>query len=272
VSRTSFLTRTALAFARTLSDSLMSEKFARNAGLLQSLDPRVRVGGVLGLVIAAVACRKVQAVAVLLLIAILIAILSSLDLASLARRVWVAVFIFTGLIALPALFVTPGRLLWTSPMLRVSISAQGLYSALMLILRVETAATLTATLVLCTPWVHILKALRSLLLPAEIVTMLMMTHRYLFLLMETAIQMFESRESRTVGVLSGPERRKMMGRTAGVLFSKSTELSQEVYLSMVSRGFRGEVYLLMDLHLGLGDYVALFLFIATACIMVWIGR
>jgi cobalt/nickel transport system permease protein len=139
-------------------------------------------------------------------------------------------------------------------------------------LRVETAATLTATLVLCTPWAHILKALRSLLLPAEIVTMLMMTHRYLFLLMETAKQMFESRESRTVGVLSGPERRRMMARTAGVLFSKSTELSQEVYLSMVSRGFRGEVYLPADFRLAFGDYVALFLFMATACIVVWIGR
>src|SRR5215469_94083 len=272
VSRTSFLTRTTMAFARTLSDSLVSEKFARKAGFLQSLDPRVRVGGVLALVVAVVACRKIQAVAILFLVATLIAILSSLDLASLAKRVWSAVLIFTGLIALPALFITPGRFLWGSSMLRVAISAQGLYSALILILRGETAATLTATLVLCTPWAHILKALRSLLLPAEIVTMLMMTQRYLFLLMETAKQMFESRESRTVGILSGAERRRMMVRTAGVLFSKSTELSQEVYLSMVSRGFRGEVYLPMDLRLAFGDYVALFLFVAAACIVVWIGR
>src|SRR5262249_10099379 len=91
VSRTSFLTRTTIAFARTLSDSLVSEKFARKAGFLQSLDPRVRVLGVLALVVAAVACRKIQAVAILFLIATLIAILSSLDLVSLAKRVWIAV-------------------------------------------------------------------------------------------------------------------------------------------------------------------------------------
>jgi len=257
---------------RALSDALVSEKFAHRSGFLQSLDPRVRLTGALLLVVAAVACRKIQGVAVVFSLATLIALLSSLDLWSLAKRVWIPVLIFTGLIALPAIFTTPGAALWMSPALRTAISEQGTYSAAMLILRVETAATLTTTLVLCTPWTHILKALRWLFLPAEIVTMLTMTHRYAFLLMETAKQMFESRESRTVGVLSGPDRRRMVGQTAGVLFSKSMELSQDVYLAMVSRGFQGDVCLLQDFRLSWRDYAALFLFLAGGLVVAWIGR
>ena len=70
-------------------------------------------------------------------------------------------------------------------------------------LRVETAVTFTTLLILCTPWTHVLKALRALRLPKEAITMLAMTYRYVFLLVDTAGQMFESRRSRTVGVLKG---------------------------------------------------------------------
>ena len=102
--------------------------------------------------------------------------------------------------------------------------------------------------------------------------MLAMTHRYVFLLIETANQMFESRQSRTVGILSGAERRRMTTRTAGVLLSKSIELSQGVYLAMLSRGFRGDVRLLNDFRLQPRDYVSLTAFFLTACVAVWMGR
>jgi energy-coupling factor transporter transmembrane protein EcfT len=64
----------------------------------------------------------------------------------------------------------------------------------------------------------------------------------------------------------------MTARTAGVLLSKSIELSHEVYLAMLSRGFRGEVRLLTDFRLQPRDYVGLTAFIFTCCLAVWIGR
>jgi energy-coupling factor transporter transmembrane protein EcfT len=117
-----------------------------------------------------------------------------------------------------------------------------------------------------------LKALRSFRIPAEIVTMLAMTHRYVFLLIETANQMFESRQSRMVGALNGSERRRMTARTAGVLLSKSVELSHEVYLAMLSRGFDGEVRLLTDFRWKGQDCIGLTVFIALACLAIWMGR
>jgi cobalt ECF transporter T component CbiQ len=257
-------------FARALSRALVSERVSSRQGLLQTLDPRVRVAGLLMLVIAVVICRRPDVISALLLLAVGVAVASRVSLASLVKRVWLVIFIFTGLIALPALFITPGR-----PVLNVlslPISAPGLRTAVLLILRVETAATLTTLLVLCTPWTHILKALRSLRLPAEVVTLLAMTHRYLFLLIETAAQMFESRKSRTVGTMTGPEQRKMTTRTAGVLLSKSIELSHEVYLATLSRGFRGDVGLLTDFRMRFRDYAGLATFVFIACAAVWKGR
>jgi len=266
----SFIESTLRGFAQAFSKAMLSEQAASRAGLLQYFDPRVRVVGVLALVVAVVLCHKLAIIGAVLVLGILVAIASRLSLWSLATRVWFVVLGFTGLIALPALFITPGHRILLAP--GVSISAQGLQAAVLLVLRVETAATLTTVLVLCTPWTHILKALRSLRMPAEIVTMLAMTHRYVFLLIETANQMFESRQSRMVGELNGAERRRMTARTAGVLLSKSVELSHEVYLAMLSRGFDGEVRLLTDFRLRAQDYCGLTGFILAACLAIWMGR
>jgi cobalt ECF transporter T component CbiQ len=266
-----FISSTLKGFTRALSKALLSEHVATHPGLLQQLDPRVRVIGLLTLVISVVLCRHLEVIAGLFVFAVVVAIASRVSLILLAKRIWLMVLGFTGLIALPALFVTPGEPLVILP-LHLSITAQGLRTALLLILRVETAASLTTILVLCTPWTHTLKALHSLYLPAEVVTMLAMTHRYVFLLLETANQMFESRESRRVGVLTGAESRRVTAGTAGVLLSKSMELSQEVYLAMLSRGFRGDIRLLTDFRMRARDYAGLITFLFIGGFAAWVGR
>jgi len=268
----SLVESTLSSFSRALSKALVSERVSVKRGLLQALDPRTRVLGTLFLVFAAVLCRRVEILAGLFGIAIVLAFGSRVGLGTLIKRVWLIIFGFTGLIALPALFTTPGQPLVRLPGVHGFISVQGLRTAALLVLRVETAATLTTILVLSTPWSHILKALRSLHLPAEVVTMLAMTHRYVFLLMETANQMFESRQSRAVGKLKGAELRRMVASTAGVLLSKSIEVSHEVYLAMLSRGFQGEIRLLDDFRMSARDYAALAAFLVIGCVAVGLGR
>ena len=269
---THFIESTLQGFTRTLSKDLLSEQVASERGLLQQFDPRVRLVGMLALVVAVVLCRRLEVVVALFVLAVAIAMASKVSLLTLAKRVWIVVLAFTGFIALPALFTTPGEPIVSLPVTHLSITEQGIRTALLLVVRVETAATLTTVLVLSTPWAHTLKALRFLRLPAELATMLAMTHRYVFLLLETANQMFESRQSRTVGVLAGGESRRVASRTAGALLSKSMELSQEVYLAMLSRGFRGEVHLLNDFKMRMRDYAVLAAFLGAGCLAAWIGR
>jgi cobalt ECF transporter T component CbiQ len=270
--RQSWIEQTLRSLTEALSRALLSERTAHMYGLLQSLDPRVRVLGTLAFVIAAILCRRLGLLFVLFGLATVIALLSRVSLGVLAKRVWVIVLAFTGIIAMPALFITPGLRLFTLPVVHLPVSDTGIRTAALLILRVETAATLTTVLVLCTPWNHILRALGWFRMPAEVVTMLAMTHRYIFLLLEISNQMFESRQSRAVGKLSGPQQRMMAARTAGVLMGKSIELGQSVYLSMLSRGFRGEFRLLEDFRMSGQDYAALVVFFTVASAMVWIGR
>ena len=263
---------TIVSLSRTLGTALVSERVARQPGLMQSLDPRVRVIGVLSLVLAVTLSHKLAAIFSVFVAAAGLALLSRVSAVLLITRVWLPVLLFTGVIALPALFLAPGTTIFTFSGTSLHITAQGLHSAALLIFRVETAATLTALLVLATPWMHILKALRWFRLPKEVVLMLAMTHRYIFLLAETAAQMFESRQSRTVGVLDRAAQRQVTARTAGVLLSKSIELSSEVFMAMQSRGFRGDARVLVDFRLRARDYLGLAVFLSLAVLSAWVGR
>jgi cobalt ECF transporter T component CbiQ len=232
----------------------------------------VKLLGLLSLVLAVVIAHKLVVIVAVFVVAVLLAVLSRVPIRSLAVRAWIAVLLFTGIIALPALFITRGDVVARVPLFGWPITMQGLRSAGFLIARAETAATLCVLLVLCTPWAHVLKALRALRMPVVLVVIFGMTYRYIFVLLETARDMFESRRSRTMGTLPAADRRRIAGATAGVLMSKSLQLSQDVYLAMQSRGYTGEVRLLDDFQLRPRDYVMLAMLLTVSACAVWFGR
>ena len=274
------IARTARGFTAALGHALISERAARQPGLLQALDPRVKLVGLLALVIAAALSRRIAVVVALLALGVLLALASRLSLWSLAQRVWLVVFGFTVMIAAPALFLTPGEP-WLQIAPRIAprlapwippITVQGARAATLLLVRVEAAVTLSTLLVLTTPWMHLLKALRALKFPVEAIMMLAMTHRYVVLLTETASAMFESRQSRMVGRLDPRQERRLMVNSGGVLLSKTFEMGNQVFLAMQARGFRGEVRLLDEFHMRGRDYLALCALLAAAAIAVVAGR
>jgi len=267
-----FLERTTAGFVDAMEHAFYAEQTARAEGLLQRLDPRVKLLGILALVVPAAASKSFAVIAGLFAIALALAALSHVSFGVLLKRVWIAVLLFTGVIALPAPFVTPGRVVYHLPVLGWSVTAQGLASAGYLVLRVETAATLCVLLVLTTPWNHVLKTLRVLHVPAVMVTILGMTYRYLFLVLQSAHDMFESRRSRMIGELTGRERRRVAVSSAGVLMSKTFDLSNEVYLAMQSRGYRGEVAVLDEFQIGNFDWAMLAAFALVSIAAFWLGR
>jgi cobalt ECF transporter T component CbiQ len=232
----------------------------------------VKLLGFLVLIVAVAASRRLEVIGAVFALASVLAIRSRVPLRTMVIRIWAGAFAFTGLIAVPAVFLTPGRPVWRLPLLGWALTAQGLRGAAFLVSRVETTATLSMLLVLCTPWTHVLKALRILRVPVVLVVTLGMTYRYILLMAGTAGEMFESRRSRIVGKLEAKEARRLAVATAGVLLSKTMQLSGDVYLAMQSRGFCGEVYVLDEFEMRRRDWSWLALFLALGSAALWMGR
>lgn len=268
----SVVERSLTTLVDTLEHAFYAERLARESGLLQKMDARIKIAAILPLIVVAALARHLWIIAMLFVIAVAVAVLSSVPLSTLAKRVWLGVLTFTGLISVPALFLTPGRAIYNLPLPGWTITAQGLRAAAYLIMRAETAATFSVLLVLCTPWSRLLKAFRVLRLPIVLVVILGMTYRYIFLLLRNAHDMFASRRSRMVGRLNGREQRRAATAGVGVLLSKTLQLSGDIYLAMRSRGFQGEVYVLDESRIGWFDWIMLAAFITVAALALWFGR
>jgi cobalt/nickel transport system permease protein len=273
-------------FERTLSDitgvleqTLFAEELARQDGLLQSLDPRAKVIGALALLIAISASRNLLVIVALYALTLPIAAASQVPMGFYFKRVWMFMPFFTGLIALPALFspFTPGAPLVTlidlaSPRFYLAITLPGVITAAFLLLRVGASVSIAVLLILTTRWAALLKALRVLRVPQAFVLILGMTFRYIYVLVHAANNMFLARKSRLVGRVSGAEERHWLSASLGTLFVKSYDLSDQVYLAMQSRGFRGEAQIIDALIWRSVDWLWLAAFLAIAATAIWIGR
>jgi cobalt ECF transporter T component CbiQ len=269
--RSGFIERTLLEINHTLEQTLFAEAISREAGLLQRLDPRLKIAALLMLLLAVSWSRQLWVIAVLYLGALALAAVSAVPLGFFIKRVWILIPFFTGVVALPALFLTPGPALLHLP-LGLVITQTGLNTALFLLLRVGTSVSLAVLFVLSTPWNNVLKALGVLRVPDVIVLILGMTYRYIHLLLHSATDMFLSRKSRIIKRMNSAEERRLLAATSGTLLGKSLQLSSEVYLAMESRGFRNYPRTMDRFHMRPLDWTAGAVAVLVSLLALWLGR
>jgi cobalt/nickel transport system permease protein len=256
--RRTWFERTVEDITGTLEATVFAEEMAALPGLWQRIDARTKIVGALGLILAASLARTIPTLVILYTLALIVAMAGRIPLGFFVRRVWLFLPFFTAIVAVPAIFsfVTPGRAVLTlSEQPPIAITEQGLRTATTLLLRVATSVSFAVILVLTTRWGMLLNALRALRVPQVFVLILGMTYRYIFLLLHTTNDMFLARKSRLVGRVPGRDERLWIANSMGTLLGKSYHLSDQVYLAMVSRGFRGEAKALDALHMQARDWL-----------------
>ncbi len=256
--RGAFVEKTIRGLLTAGQEALFAESTAQLAGFLQRLDPRVKIAGLGALIVAAVSVRRLSVLLGLFLIGVLCALASRISLRLLAGRVWMGVLGFTGVIALPAIFLSP--------------HGNGLRSAAFLVLRGETTATFSLLLILTTVWSHLLRSLRFLGVPASAVAVVSMCYRYIFVFLDSAKHTLEARQTRLVGHLEPALERRFAAAGVGALLQKTFDLSADVYTAMQARGFRGEVRLLQDLQMRSRDWWQLAALLSLALLALGLGR
>jgi cobalt/nickel transport system permease protein len=242
----SYVEKTLTAGADILRQVMFSDESSSRPGLLQRIEPRVKMITLFGLLVAGSFLHTIPALLVLYAATLALAASSALPLGFFVKRVWLFVPIFTGIVLIPATLsvVIPGDVivpLWHWRGHAEGITRQGLTSALLVVCRVASSISLVVLLTLTTPWTRLLASLRALAVPRAFILIIGMAYRYMFLLLASVTDMFESRKSRTVGAEKhdGAARRFVFATTGAVL-GKSLTLSEEVHQAMVSRGYRGD--------------------------------
>ena len=245
---THFIRGTLRRIAEVFENDFFSEKYAAQPMLLQGIHPAVKLLVFLGYLVLAGFAARIPVLLAVALIPVLYAKLSGLNLRDYCRRAWGYLPALTLLLSLPGAtgFFSRGEPLLTilppgAPGLPHGLyfTAAGLAVAVKVALRCGISLSVAFLLLLTTRWTDILVAFRSLRVPAVFLNVLGMAYRYIFVVSDMAAEMMEARYLRTVGRLSAGENRRFVGRSAGLLFIRSHDLSGEIYDAMRCRGFSG---------------------------------
>ena len=248
-----FVAKTLAETTRAIEYSVFANQYAEKKGFLQRIDPRVKLLTTLALLIVIGLTHRLEVLAAFYAGTLILAVFSRISLGFFIKRVWVFIPLFTGIIALPAVFniVTPGRPLFTvisfqSPHAfgpfqipqHITVTLQGVSGAAILVMRVAASVSMAVLLVVTTRWIRLLKALYVLKTPEVIIMILAMTYRYI-----------HPSEKCKCGRMLDFELKEEHGWIAsrlGVLVGKSYRLSNDVHLAMISRGWTGNPTLMDD--------------------------
>lgn len=260
----SFVEKTLSGATNVMRQAMFGDDIAALHGLLQSIDPRVKIVATVVLLVTAGLVRSIPVLVTIYAAALALAAASRLPLGFFIKRVWLFIPIFTGIIVIPAMFsfITPGNIvlpLWTWHGHQVGLTQQGLTSAGLLVMRVACSVSLVVLLTLTTPWTKLLAGLRALFIPKIFILIIGMAYRYIFLLLNSVTDMYIARKARSVGNERSDvkEEQRFVAATAGALFGKAHALSEEVHMAMVSRGYSGDAKSLQAPAIRTGDVVFL---------------
>jgi len=287
LSQNAFLDKTLLAITNVAEQSLYSDAKERRKGLLQSLDVRIRLVTFLFLIVVVSLVHTPAVLWSLYVLSLILAAFSRVPLWFFAKRVWLFVPLFSAAIVLPALLnvITPGETLWVvvkldrayalGPYLiptEIAVTQQGLWGGIIFVSRVAASVSFAVLFTLTTKWADIFAGLRALLVPKAFVMTLGMTHRYLFTLIRLVQDMYRARKSRTIHPLSASGERSWIASRIGATFKKSLEMSGDIHMAMISRGYHGEVVALDRFRMRPMDGIWLMLIIGLGVMVLAFER
>ena len=111
-----------------------------------------------------------------------------------------------------------------------------------------------------TDFMMMLKGLEKLRVPSLITAIISFMYRFVFLLIDEVERMILAYQSRYFKLALG-KRLKFIASMIGLLFIRTYERGERIYLAMESRGFQGTIHTLNDLRWKKSDTVAAVIFV-----------
>lgn len=246
--------RTADAIGAAVAEVLVNSEVAARPGLLQRIDPRVKLISIVGFAVTASFVHSVSALSAMIVLTLVLAAASRVSPVSFVRKVMASAGLFAVLLAAPAAtaWITPGHAAMTLGPL--TVTSEGLYIAVRLIARVVAGAGFGLLVVWTTRWTDLLRALTAMKMPDLVVATLAMAQQQIMSLLRTVENMHLARESRMLSRGTARENRGWVTERMAFVAKKSFKTADDVYDAMLARGFAGAMPSLVRLKTAPRDW------------------
>ena len=221
----------------------LNDKQPPATGILGKLDVRIRFVYLLLGLIASLASDGLIMPGILCGTGVLLMRSSGMPAKRIVLRL-LAPFSIAGLVAFAQLFLHEGRELFTFSVLHMTFAAtyEGMQMGLLIGIKVLSAAALTWSFIVFTPVHHILAVTQWARIPAVFTELMALVFRYLFVLLETTLDIRNAQTLRG-GYTGFRHSIRSAATLAGMTFIKTWEQADQTSQAMTCRCYDGGIYL-----------------------------
>ena len=248
---------------------MISEPFAIGDSMIHKLDPKIRVSlTVVYSFVIALAYQFPVLIIALVLSSILVTIARVNIKEVLKRMVIVNALIFLLWVILP--FTFHGEVL--TRMGSFAIYRPGVTLAAQITLKSNAILLAFIALITTMPFATLGHALHRLRVPDKIVHLLLMTHRYIFVIEQEYKRLLRAAKIRGFQPGTNINTYRTFSYVIGMLFVRSAARAERVHQAMLCRGFKGKFYSLQEFQTGMASWlfsIMLTAIIAGLALMEW---
>ncbi|HQL89918.1 MAG TPA: cobalt ECF transporter T component CbiQ [Syntrophales bacterium] len=245
------------------------DEMSRIPSPMRRLDPRIKVLGFVALLLSVVLTPGASPAPFVLYAAILAVLvaLSRLPVDHVFERTLV-ILPFAVMTALFIPFLKGTEVLWSfdAGPLHIVLAREGLEMFAVIVVKSFLSILCVVLLTATTGFPELLRALERLRCPSLVILILSFMYRYLFVVQDEFMKMRLAKESRSAGRSRRMDWKALSGM-AGVLFVRSYERAEAVYLAMCSRGYCGRIVVSHDFRLKTADAAFAVLLAATLVVI-----
>lgn len=273
--RNNFIERSIAGAVSFLKESVYSDEYASKNGLLQSIDPRMKLVTFALFLMAVLFTKSIIVSCYLYAACLVLAYLSKINLGFFLKRTWIFIPLFSICIAIPALFsaFTPGEEIVSFNLAgaHLAITRQGLFGASLFVIRVITSVSFAVLLSITTKHFELLKVLRIFKIPQVFVMILGMCYRYIYLFADIIENTYIAIKARVGTRVHYKKGQSVVAWNMASLWYRSYRLNEDVYNAMLSRGYRGEPVVTDDFRATPRDWLWLFVVVSICAASVYMG-
>jgi cobalt/nickel transport system permease protein len=215
------------------------ERETMKDSILHSLDGRVKLIVLIFIIIYAVYTTNILILALIEIYLVSLILLSRLSLKSSFIKI-LLIIPFGGSIAILQPFVHSGTIIYSLP-LGINITSQGVIFGILLISRLIVTLTCIVLLSSLSPMQEVAESFRKLGLPRDFSMIFSLFIRFLFMFYDELQRIRNAQITRNFDIFNKKTdymwRLRQVAYTVAMMFLRSYERGESVYLSMLSRGY-----------------------------------
>lgn len=237
------------------------DRYASLKSPIHQFDPRAKIITFSILIFSFVFVNSLIIAFTNLLLSFVLLFISRLPLSFVFNRIkWVFLFVLPFFIIMP--FTVGGSEL--TSIMGIKMTYEGLIYGSLIVLRAIAAVTLVLVMLGTMRFDTTIKALSMLKMPGLFVQMLMFTYRFIFVFLGELLSMWKAMSSKGFKLKLNIYTLSILGNLIGMLIVKSYERAENVYNSMISKGYTGKQKTLAKFNMVTKDYALSIVLIGIA--------